>query len=193
MTPILIGFLILYPREQKTTRMEVHSRTAPEYYPARATVESAGFDIRAKLSEPLTIGPHTTYQIPTGVYARAQDGHYVQLCTKSSWAKKGRIVGGGVIDRDYQGQWFVCIGNLTDTPFVINDKEFIAQAVIVKNNSTIKMIDEWEVSARGDLGFGGATNKFLGVEPQDDKPQDNAEQPQNKKHKSCEWCGHECL
>ena len=35
-----------------TTRMEVHTLTAPAYYPVRATPNSAGFDIRAKLTKP---------------------------------------------------------------------------------------------------------------------------------------------
>lgn len=43
--------------------------------------------------------------------------HYGQLSTRSSMAKKGLIVVGGVIDPDYQGEIKVVLINLGPDPY----------------------------------------------------------------------------
>jgi deoxyuridine 5'-triphosphate nucleotidohydrolase len=170
-TTDLVGFF--YPSEvseityltltsPSLTMLEIFSNTELLYRPVKATGGSAGFDIRAKLSEPCVVSPHTTRTIPTGVYAKASDSHYVQLCTKSGWAKKGHVVVGGVIDRDYEGEWFVCIHNNTDKAFEIHDKDFIAQAIVIKIDTAVVIIDPPSTqSSRGNLCLGQATETYL--------------------------------
>ena len=126
--------------------------------PAYATELSAGVDLRANLSEPVTLAPLQRCLIPTGLYIALPAGYEAQVRPRSGLAlKKGVTVlnSPGTIDADYRGEICVILINLSAEPFVIEDGERIAQMVIARHEQAawqeVEVLDETE---RGAGGFG---------------------------------------
>ena len=126
--------------------------------PAYATSLSAGMDIRANLQEPLTLNPLQRILIPTGLYIALPEGYECQARPRSGLAVKHGVTvlnSPGTIDADYRGELKVLLVNLSDTPFVIEPGERIAQLVVAKHEhvewSEVEVLDETE---RGEGGFG---------------------------------------
>jgi len=126
----------------------------PEY----ATVHSAGMDIRANLSEAITLKPLERKLIPTGLFIELPEGYEAQIRPRSGLAiKKGITVlnSPGTIDADYRGEICVILINLSNEDFVINDGERICQMVIAAH-STAQWVEVNELgeTERGAGGFG---------------------------------------
>lgn len=126
--------------------------------PAYATESSAGMDIRANLTEPVTLQPMQRCLIPTGLYMALPKGFEAQIRPRSGLAiKKGITVlnSPGTIDADYRGEICVILVNLSAEAFVVEDGERIAQMVIARHEqidwSEVSVLDETE---RGAGGFG---------------------------------------
>ena len=126
--------------------------------PAYATPLSAGMDLRANLSEPLTLAPMQRCLVPTGLYIALPPGFEAQVRPRSGLAlKKGVTVlnSPGTIDADYRGEICIILINLSDEPFVIEDGERIAQMVVARHEQAaweeVKVLDE---TRRGTGGFG---------------------------------------
>lgn len=125
----------------------------PEY----ATVGSAGMDLKANISESIVLKPSRRELIPTGLYMQIPTGYEVQLRARSGLAcKYGISLANGIatIDSDYRGEVKVCLENRSDTPFIVNPGDRIAQAVLnrvekIEWNEVVKL-DETE---RGEGGF----------------------------------------
>jgi hypothetical protein len=69
--------------------------------PERKTPQAAGYDLTP--SETVHLAPGEQQLINTGIAIAIPEGYYGQLSPRSSLAKKGITVEGGVIDSDYQG------------------------------------------------------------------------------------------
>ncbi|MBM6864760.1 dUTP diphosphatase [Bacteroides caecigallinarum] len=126
--------------------------------PQYATPLSAGLDLRANIDTPITLNPLQRCLVPTGLYMALPAGYEAQVRPRSGLAiKKGVTVlnSPGTIDADYRGEICVIMVNLSDTPFVIEDGERIAQMVIAHHEQAeweeTDVLDETE---RGEGGFG---------------------------------------
>lgn len=126
----------------------------PEY----ATIDSAGMDIRAFLSEPITLEPLARVLVPTGLFIEIPQGYECQIRPRSGLAlKKGITVLNtpGTIDADYRGEIGVILINLSNEPFTIENGERICQMVFNAYAKTqwavVNTLDE---SERGAGGFG---------------------------------------
>lgn len=124
--------------------------------PAYATTGAAGLDIRAFLSEPVTLEPLGRALIPTGIYMAVPAGYECQVRPRSGLAAKHGITvlnSPGTIDSDYRGEIKVILVNLSAEPFVIADGERIAQLVIAPyqqvNWTPVDTLDETERAAGG--------------------------------------------
>jgi dUTP pyrophosphatase len=127
--------------------------------PARATEQSAGYDLRAYLhgrptllagtggvteraasrgadgSVYVEIGAGQRAIVPLGFRARLPEGHEAQLRMRSSVAfRKGLTMPNapGTIDADYPDEWLVMLRNDGDQPVRIDHGERIAQVVITR-------------------------------------------------------------
>ena len=131
-----------------------------EAMPAYATPGSAGLDLRACLTEPLTLAPNAWQLVPTGMAVYLADPHYAAMILPRSGMghKHGIVLGNlvGLIDSDYQGQLMVSAWNRTDVPFTIEPMERIAQLVIVPVvQASFNVVDEFaDVSQRATGGYG---------------------------------------
>ncbi|MDD2474869.1 MAG: dUTP diphosphatase [Dysgonamonadaceae bacterium] len=126
----------------------------PEY----ATSLSAGVDLRANLSEPITLKPLERALIPTGLFIELPAGYEAQIRPRSGLAVKHGISvlnSPGTIDADYRGEIRVVLVNLSNVEFVINHGERICQMVIAAH-STVEWEETQELqdSDRGAGGFG---------------------------------------
>jgi dUTP pyrophosphatase len=131
----------------------------PEY----ATVQSAGLDLKANITESIVLKPLQRQLIPTGLFIELPAGHEAQIRPRSGLAFKHGITvlnSPGTIDADYRGEVKVLLVNLSNEDFTINDGERIAQMVVAKHEQ-IKWepVTSLEESARGEGGFGSTGRK----------------------------------
>ncbi|WP_322933855.1 dUTP diphosphatase [Bacteroides sp. CG01] len=126
--------------------------------PAYATELSAGLDIRANLSDSMTLAPMQRCLVPTGLYIALPPGFEAQVRPRSGLAlKKGITVlnSPGTIDADYRGEICVILINLSTEPFVIEDGERIAQMVIAHHEQAVwQEVEILNDTERGAGGFG---------------------------------------
>lgn len=126
--------------------------------PAYATPLSAGMDVRADISEAITLGPLERTMVPTGLYMALPEGYECQVRPRSGLAAKHGITvlnTPGTVDADYRGEIKVILVNLSNEPFTIEPAERIAQLVIARHEHVeweeVEVLDETE---RGAGGFG---------------------------------------
>ena len=126
--------------------------------PAYATELSAGMDIRANISEPISLAPMQRCLVPTGLFIALRQGFEAQIRPRGGLAvKKGIAVldSPGTIDADYRGEICIILVNLSAETFVIEDGERIAQMVIARHEQAVwKEVEVLDETERGAGGFG---------------------------------------
>ena len=130
------------------------SNELPDY----ATNGAAGMDIRAHLSEAVTLQPLERRLIPTGLFLEIPLGYEVQIRPRSGLAYKHGITvlnSPGTIDSDYRGEVGVLLVNLSNEAFVIENGERVAQMVVAAHEqASWKEVSELSDTDRGAGGFG---------------------------------------
>ncbi len=115
-------------------------------------------DLRAFVTEEITIKPLQRVLIPTGLYIELPIGFEAQIRPRSGLAFKhgiGIVNSPGTIDADYRGEVKVLLVNLSDTDFTINDGDRIAQMVVAKHETVNwQSVEELGETARGAGGYG---------------------------------------
>lgn len=126
--------------------------------PAYATAQSAGMDLRANLDESIVLHPLEHRLIPTGLFISLPEGYEAQVRPRSGLAFKHGITvlnAPGTIDADYRGEIGVLLVNLSNTDFVVNDGERIAQMVIARHEQGHFIeVDQLDETERGTGGYG---------------------------------------
>jgi dUTP pyrophosphatase len=130
--------------------------------PQYATAGSSGFDLRANLTESISIKSGSRAIVPTGLFFEIPDNFEIQVRPRSGLAAKNGITvlnTPGTIDADYRGEIKVILINLGDEDFVISHGDRIAQAVVasVTAKNIINLTKVSEISTdteRGEGGFG---------------------------------------
>lgn len=126
--------------------------------PQYATAQSAGMDLRANIEAPITLSPMERRLVPTGLFIALPVGYEAQVRPRSGLALKHGITvlnSPGTVDADYRGEIMVLLINLSDTDFVINAGERIAQMVIAKHEqATFEEVDMLDETERGTGGYG---------------------------------------
>lgn len=126
--------------------------------PHYETGASAGMDLRANISESVTLEPLERVIIKTGLFIELPVGFEAQVRPRSGLAaKKGIAVlnAPGTVDADYRGEIGVILVNLSNSPYEIQDGERIAQLVIAKHERADWIsVEELSSTFRGEGGFG---------------------------------------
>ena len=126
--------------------------------PSYATEGAAGLDLRASLTEAVTLPPLERKLIPTGLYIELPLGYEAQIRPRSGLSVRHGITvinSPGTIDADYRGEVQVPLVNLSNEPFVIEDGERIAQMVIARHEVIQwEPVEELSETKRGAGGFG---------------------------------------
>ena len=131
--------------------------------PNYETAFSAGMDLRANISEAITLKPLERAIVKTGLFMELPLGFEAQVRPRSGLAAKRGITvlnSPGTIDADYRGEIGVILVNLSNEDFVIENGERIAQMVIAKHEQiTWEQVEVLENTSRGAGGFGSTGNK----------------------------------
>lgn len=126
--------------------------------PAYATPQSAGMDLRANISQPVTLRPMERRLFPTGLYIALPQGYEAQIRPRSGLALKHGVTvlnSPGTIDADYRGELMVLLVNLSAEDFVVNDGERIAQMVVARHETVdFAEVSELDETERGAGGYG---------------------------------------
>jgi dUTP pyrophosphatase len=126
--------------------------------PNYETLASAGMDLRADLSAPITLPPLGRIIVKTGLFIELPIGYEAQVRPRSGLAiKKGITVlnSPGTVDADYRGEIGVILVNLSNEDFVIENGERIAQLIIAKHERAEWIeVQELSETSRGEGGFG---------------------------------------
>ena len=131
--------------------------------PHYETEASAGMDLRANISEAITLKPLERSIVKTGLFIELPLGYEAQVRPRSGLAaKKGIPVlkSPGTIDADYSGEIGVILVNLSNENFTIENGERVAQLVISKHEHiSWNEVDVLEETSRGAGGFGSTGTK----------------------------------
>ena len=137
--------------------------TSGHALPHYETIASAGMDLRANTSEPITLKPLERTVVKTGLFIELPIGIEAQVRPRSGLAaKKGITVlnAPGTIDADYRGEIGVILVNLSNEEFTIKNGERIAQLVIAKHErAEWQEVNELSETSRGQGGFGSTGTK----------------------------------
>ena len=90
----------------KLTEINIISKSG--ILPSYETEGSAGADLRAYLSEPVTLMPGERRLIPTGLFVELPPGIEAQVRARSGLSIRhgiGLVNGVGTVDSDYRGEW----------------------------------------------------------------------------------------
>ncbi|CAM4155347.1 dUTP diphosphatase [Zobellia roscoffensis] len=126
--------------------------------PHYETGASAGMDLRANITETVTLQPLERAIIKTGLFIELPVGFEAQVRPRSGLAaKKGITVlnAPGTVDADYRGEIGVILVNLSNESFAIENGERIAQLVIAKHERAEWIaVETLSETTRGEGGFG---------------------------------------
>ena len=126
--------------------------------PTYGSAEAAGADLYACLEAPVTIEPHQTVMVPTGLALEVPVGCAGLIYARSSMgAKRGLAPANkvGVIDSDYRGPVTVVLYNHSDVEQTIAHGERVAQMVITPVlTPAYELADDLSDTGRGQGGFG---------------------------------------
>jgi len=131
--------------------------------PHYGTEASAGVDLRANISESITLKPLERTLVKTGLFIELPVGYEAQVRPRSGLAYKNGVTvlnTPGTIDADYRGEIGVILVNLSNEDFIIENGERVAQMVIAKHEQAEwSLVEELSDTDRGAGGFGSTGKK----------------------------------
>ena len=115
-------------------------------------------DLMAFIQKPIIILPNKSALISTGISIAIPKDYEIQIRPRSGLAAKSNISvlnTPGTIDSDYRGELKVILFNHSDKDFVVNDKDRIAQMVLMPvKKMELEEVKNLPGSSRGKGGFG---------------------------------------
>ncbi len=138
--------------------MEVKIVSRGGEVPTYATAGSSGADLRAYISQPITLAPGERCLVPTGIFVEIPQGIEAQIRARSGLAIKhgiGLVNGVGTVDSDYRGEWNIPLINWGDEPYTIQNGDRIAQVIFSRyEKADFTVVSEISQTQRGAGGFG---------------------------------------
>ena len=132
--------------------------------PTCGSLEAAGSHLYAYIPEgSVTINPHTTVKISTGIAMAIPTGYWGGIYARSGMATKNGLAPAnktGVIDSDYRGPIIVALHNHSNESKTISHGERIAQFVLHEVFPlNFEEVDNLDETMRGEGGFGSTGTK----------------------------------
>lgn len=146
-----------------TTPVPVKKLRPNAKLPTYGSEFAAGADLYACLDAPVTVQPHETVKIPTGIAMEIPEGWAGLVYGRSGLGVKRNLAPAnkvGVVDCDYRGELLVFLHNHGTTPQEIEPGERVAQVVLTPY-LTAQFVEAEELSdtVRGTGGFGSTGRK----------------------------------
>ena len=131
--------------------------------PTYGSPYAAGADLYACIDEDVTIEPHKTVLIKTGLSMEIPVGFAAFIYARSGLASKRGLAPAnkvGVVDCDYRGEVMVALHNHSDIAQTVAVGERVAQLVIAPYyTADFEECDELSDTVRGEGGFGSTGRK----------------------------------
>jgi dUTP pyrophosphatase len=142
--------------------VEVRIRRLPEAQdlplPRKATDLSAGLDLRARVSDSVTLEPGQRLLVPTGVAIALPPGFEAQVRPRSGLALEHGLTllnSPGTVDADYRGELAVVLVNHGARAVVVRRGDRIAQLVVQRlPRLIVSEVESLDETTRGAGGFG---------------------------------------
>lgn len=126
--------------------------------PTHGSEYAAGVDLYSCNKQMITIPPHETVKIGTGLAFGLPHGYFGGIFARSGLATKQGLRPAncvGVCDEDYNGEYIVAVHNDSENPRIVEYGDRIAQLVLLPYvNMNFIEVDELNDTERGDGGFG---------------------------------------
>ena len=126
--------------------------------PSYKTFGASGMDLMAFINKPIKIKPSSSCLIPTGISVAFSNEYEIQIRPRSGLAVKNSITvlnTPGTIDSDYRGEIKIVLFNHSNKDFVINNKDRIAQMVLMPiHKIELEEVENLPNTVRGKGGFG---------------------------------------
>lgn len=126
--------------------------------PTKGSKYAAGYDLYAATDYDITIPPHQTIKIDTGISIELPQNTFGAIYPRSGLATKQGLRPAncvGVIDEDYRGPVIVALHNDTNEYQIVPAHSRIAQLIISPYiTETFNVVDKLSDTDRGDGGFG---------------------------------------
>ena len=131
--------------------------------PTYGSSYAAGCDLSACIDQAISIPPHTTIKVPTGLAIELPENTVGLIYARSGMATKRHLAPAnkvGVIDADYRGEIIVALHNHSEEAQTIEVGERIAQLVVAPfYHVEYEEVDELSETVRGEGGFGSTGTK----------------------------------
>ena len=91
-------------------------------------------DLMAFIDQPIKLTPKSSCLVPTGISVAFQKEYEIQIRPRSGLAAKNNISvlnTPGTIDSDYRGEIKIILFNHGNSDFIINNKDRVAQMVLI--------------------------------------------------------------
>lgn len=125
--------------------------------PTQGSDAAAGYDLYACLDSPVTINPHETVKIGTGLAMSMPNNCWGAIYARSGLATKEGMRPAncvGVIDSDYRGEIIVAVHNDSYQIRTVQPNERIAQFILRERFlCDWQEVEELDETSRGEGGF----------------------------------------
>ena len=126
--------------------------------PKYKTAGASGMDLMAFINQPIKLAPKSSCLVPTGLSVSFSKEYEIQIRPRSGLAAKNNISvlnTPGTIDSDYRGEIKVILFNHSNSEFVINNKDRIAQMILTPiQKMELEVVENLPDTLRGKGGFG---------------------------------------
>ena len=126
--------------------------------PTYKTAGASGIDLMAFIKQPLKLAPKTSCLVPTGLSVAFSEEYEIQNRPRSGLAAKNNISvlnTPGTIDSDYRGEIKIILFNHSNSEFIINNKDRVAQMILTPvQKMELEEVENLPDTLRGKGGFG---------------------------------------
>lgn len=141
-----------------TTQIKIKKLREKAVVPTYGTACAAGADLYAVLDAPITLAPHETKFIPTGLAFEIPDGLVGLVFARSGLSSKQDLAPAtkvSVIDSDYRGELMISLHNHGTQTRIVNNGDRIAQFMFTPYvQAEFTVADTLSETARGAGAFG---------------------------------------
>jgi dUTP pyrophosphatase len=129
--------------------------------PTKGSEKAAAYDVYACITNDtglVTIEPHTTVKIGTGLSMAPPEGFFVGVYARSGLSSKEGLRPAncvGVCDEDYRGEYIVALHNDSKESRTVKHGDRIAQIILQKRyDMDFEEVEDLNETKRGGGGFG---------------------------------------
>ncbi|KAG9284833.1 hypothetical protein G9A89_003756 [Geosiphon pyriformis] len=150
---------IALPDLSKKQELKWYSDNRKSIMPERVHDMDAGFDLKYPGKDAIKLELHSRTCIDLKIALEIPATTMVQLASKSSLAKRGINIRGGIIDAGYVENIIAMLQNDSEKAYIIEPNEKIAQAIFlplvrVAQLVSVEKKEELGITAKGIQGFG---------------------------------------